>query len=92
MNPTLPSLLDALRQASALLQSGDLRSAHDRLQAIVASHPDCVEALRLLGGLRRGAGDIAGAEALLRHALALDANWAPTLATLGELLLDSGRA
>lgn len=92
MNPTLPSLLDALRQASALLQSGDLRSAHDHLQAIVASHPDCVEALRLLGGLRRGAGDIAGAEALLRRALALDPNWAPTLATLGELLLDSGRA
>lgn len=86
-----PALLEAMRQVGALLQAGDLRTAHHRLQAIVASHPDCVEALRLLGGLRQGAGDTAGAETLLRRALTLDPNWAPTLATLGELLLDRGR-
>ena len=75
-----------MRQVGALLQGGDPRSAYERLQAIVAEHPDCVEALRLLGGLRLGFGDAEGAEALLRRALALDPNWAPTLATLGELL------
>ncbi len=83
--------LDALRQVGALLQAGALREAHGRLQAIVAEHPDCAEALRLLGGLRLGFGDAQAAEALLRRALALDPGWAPTLATLGELLLGSGR-
>jgi tetratricopeptide (TPR) repeat protein len=86
-----PTLLESMRQVGTLLQSGDLRSAHDRLQAIVAEHPDCAEALRLLGGLRLGFGDAESAEVLLRRALALDPNWAPTLATLGELLLNSGR-
>ncbi|MEW9572675.1 putative 2OG-Fe(II) oxygenase [Rhodanobacter sp. Si-c] len=85
-------LPDAMRQVGALLQAGDLHDAHDKLQAIVAGHPDCVEALRLLGGLRLGFGDGEGGEALLRRALALDPGWAPTLATLGELLLNSGRA
>lgn len=80
-----------MRQVGALLQAGDLRSAHQRLQAIVAEHPDCAEALRLLGGLRQSFGDTEGAEALLRQAMALDPNWGPTLATLGELLLNSGR-
>jgi tetratricopeptide (TPR) repeat protein len=88
---TAPALLESMRQVGALLQAGDLRGAHERLQAIVGEHPDCVEALRLLGGLRLGSGDAAGAEALLRRALALDPNWAPTLATLGELLLNGGR-
>ena len=83
--------LDDLRQVGALLQAGELRSAHERLQAIVAKHPDCVEALRLLGGLRQGFGDAEGAEALLRRALALDPGWTPTLGTLGELLLAAGR-
>ena len=86
-----PVPLDALRQVGALLQVGKLRDAHDRLQAIVAEHPDCVEALRLLGGLRLGIGDAEGAEALLRRALALDPGWAPTLTTLGELLLATSR-
>ncbi|HKR76314.1 MAG TPA: tetratricopeptide repeat protein, partial [Rhodanobacter sp.] len=81
-----PMPLDALRQVGALLQAGELHDAHERLQAIVATHPDCAEALRLLGGLRQGFGDIEGAEALLRRALSLDPGWAPTLATLGELL------
>jgi tetratricopeptide (TPR) repeat protein len=80
-----------MRQVGALLQTGDLRGAHERLQAIAADHPDCAEALRLLGGLRLHFGDAEGAEALLRRALALDPNWAPTLATLGELLLNAGR-
>lgn len=91
MSASAPPLPEAMRQIGALLQAGELRGAHDRLAAIVAEHPDCAEALRLLGGLRLGAGDPAGAEALLRRALALDPGWAPTLATLGELLLGTGR-
>jgi tetratricopeptide (TPR) repeat protein len=91
MTTAAPAPLDSMRQVGALLQAGELRNAHERLQAIVAEHPDCVEALRLLGGLRLGFGDAAGAEALLRRALALDPDWAPTLATLGELLLNGGR-
>ncbi|TAM33788.1 MAG: tetratricopeptide repeat protein [Rhodanobacter sp.] len=91
MPTTAPVLLESMRQVGALLQAGDLRSAHQRLQAIVVEHPDCAEALRLLGGLRQSFGDAEGAEALLRQAMALDPNWAPTLTTLGELLLTSGR-
>lgn len=91
MSATVPTLPESMRQVGALLHAGDLRQAHERLQAIVSEHPDCAEALRLLGGLRQSFGDTPGAEALLRKALALDPNWAPTLATLGELLLASGR-
>ena len=91
MPTTSTTLLEPMRQIGALLQTGDLRHAHERLQVIVAEHPDNVEALRLLGGLRLGFGDAEDAEALLRRALTLDPNWAPTLATLGELLLNTGR-
>jgi tetratricopeptide (TPR) repeat protein len=86
-----PPVLDAMRHVGTLLQTGDFRGAHDRLQAIVEQHPDYAEALRLLGGVRLALGDTGGAEALLRKAVALDPNWAPSLATLGELLLNSGR-
>ena len=80
-----------MRHVSALLQTGDFRGAHDRLQVIVEQHPDYAEALRLLGGIRLALGDTHGAEALLRRAVASDPGWAPSLATLGELLLNSGR-
>jgi tetratricopeptide (TPR) repeat protein len=86
-----PTVLDAMRHVGSLLQAGDLRGAHERLQQIVEAHPDYVEALRLLGGIRQAFGDADGAEALLRKAMALDPGWAPTLATLGELLLNRGR-
>jgi tetratricopeptide (TPR) repeat protein len=91
MSTTSPALIDAMRRASALLQAGNYRSAHDQLAAIVGDNPDFVEALRLLAGAKQVLGDITGAEKLLRRALALDPNWIPTLATLGELLLNSGR-
>ncbi len=81
-----------MRRISALLQAGSFRDAHDLLEAIVADNPGFVEARRLLAGTRQALGDAVGAEALLRQALALDPGWTPTLATLGELLLNSGRA
>lgn len=81
-----------MQHIGKLLQAGDVRSAHDQLQSVVEQHPDYAEALRLLGGVRQALGDIEGAEALLRKAMAADAGWAPTWASLGELLLNSGRA
>ncbi len=91
MSTITPTLLDAMRRASTLLQAGSFRAAHDQLAAIVGENPDFVEALRLFAGTKQALGDVAGAEELLRRALALDPNWTPTLATLGELLLNSGR-
>jgi tetratricopeptide (TPR) repeat protein len=89
--PLSPTLLDAMRRVDTLLKTGNLRAAHDHLAMIVEGNPECVEALRLLAGTYQAFGDNDAAEALLRKALALDPNWAPTLATLGELLLNGGR-
>jgi len=86
-----PALSDAMRRISGLLQAGSFRSAHDELQTIVEANPGFVEALRLFAGTKQALGDAAAAEGLLRQALALDPTWTPTLTTLGELLLSSGR-
>jgi tetratricopeptide (TPR) repeat protein len=80
-----------MRAISAQLQAGQYRAAHDRLEAVVAANPAFAEAQRLLAGTRLALGDPAGAEALLRQALTVDPTWTPTLTTLGELLLASGR-
>src|SRR5579871_6573256 len=81
-----------MRRIGALLQAGEFHGAKEQLEAVVAAHPRYAEALRLLAGTRQALGDPAAAEALLREALAIDPGWMPTLATLGELLLASGRA
>ena len=86
-----PTLLEAMRRVSALLQAGNFRVAHDQLQEIVAANPQFIEGLRLFAGTKQALGDPQCAEKLLRRALELDPNWTPTLATLGELLLSSGR-
>lgn len=83
-------LPDAMRQIGGLLQSGDYRAAHDRLEAIVSAYPDYAEAQRLLAGAKLALGDAAGAEKVLRAAAALDPVWPPTLTMLGELLLNGG--
>jgi tetratricopeptide (TPR) repeat protein len=80
-----------MRHVSALLQAGSFRVAHDQLEAIVDANPGFVEGLRLLAGTKQALGDAAAAEKLLRRALNLDPGWTPTLASLGELLLSSGR-
>ncbi|MBN8736311.1 MAG: tetratricopeptide repeat protein [Xanthomonadales bacterium] len=84
-------LPDAMRQISGLLQSGDYRAAHDRLEVIASTNPDYAEARRLLAGAKLALGDAAGAEQVLRAAAALDPVWPPTLTMLGELLLNGGR-
>ncbi len=86
-SPVLP-LQGVIRRIDALLQAGDFRAAHDQLAALVEAQPDFVEALRLYAGTKQVLGDLDGAEQLLRKALALDPNWTPTLAALGELLLN----
>jgi tetratricopeptide (TPR) repeat protein len=91
MSTISPPLLDAMQRISTLLQAGNVRLAHDQLETIVADNPDFVEGLRLLAGAKLALGDAAAAESLLRRGAALDPNWLPTLATLGELLLNSGR-
>ncbi len=91
MTVTTPTLIDAMRRISGLLQAGSFRSAHEQLATIVADNPRFVEGLRLFAGTKQALGDPAAAEELLHRALALDPNWTPTLATLGELLLGSGR-
>lgn len=84
-------VLDSMQRINGLLQSGDFRAAHEQLQAIVERHPDYPEAQRLLGGAKLALGDAGGAERILRHAVEIDPGWTPTLTTLGELLLGSGR-
>lgn len=85
------TLLAAMQEVNGLLQTGDFRSAHARLATIARDNPDYVEAQRLLGGVTLMLGDAAGAERILRRAIELDPGWAPTLTTLGELLLGRGR-
>ncbi|WP_168170893.1 tetratricopeptide repeat protein [Rhodanobacter sp. C01] len=87
-----PAVIDTMRRISLLLQAGDFRLAHEQLEVVVSDNPGFAEARRLFAGTKQALGDLAGAEAALREALAIDPGWAPTLATLGELLLNSGRA
>jgi Flp pilus assembly protein TadD len=80
-----------MRAVSALLQAGQFRAAHDRLESIAEANPGFAEALRLLGGAKLALGDARAAEALLRRAIEVDRSWTPTYTTLGELLLAGGR-
>jgi len=91
MRPMTAAMADDMRRVSGLLQAGRFRDAQTELEAIVAANPLYVEALRLLAGAKQGLGDAAAAQALLRRALAIDPDWTPTLATLGEFLLIGGR-
>jgi tetratricopeptide (TPR) repeat protein len=88
---TSPAAVEALRRISALLQTGNFRLAHEQLGVVVKNNPEFAEARRLFAGTKQALGDIAGAETVLREALALAPDWTPTLSTLGELLLGSGR-
>jgi predicted Zn-dependent protease len=84
-------LTESMRRISSLLQSGQYSAAHSQLESLVTANPDYVEGLRLFAGTKQALGDLAQAESLLRRALQIDPKWTPTLATLAELLLISGR-
>jgi len=85
-------LTDTMRAISELLQRGQFAAAHTQLESVVAANPDYVEGLRLLAGTKQVLGDVTGAESLLRRALEIDPAWPPTLTTLAELLLATGRS
>src|SRR5580658_1282424 len=85
-------LAESMRRISELLQSGQYSAAHPLLESLVAANPDYVEGLRLLAGTKQALGDLTQAESLLRRALEIDAAWPPTLTTLAELLLMTGRS
>lgn len=85
------ALTEWMRRISALLQTGQYVAAQSQLTAVLFANPDYVEGLRLLAGTTQALGDLATAEALLRRALALDVAWTPTLTSLAELLLLTGR-
>lgn len=84
-------LSDAMQHINRLLQAGNYRAAHEQLDIVVEKNPDYAEARRLLAGVKLTLGDAIGAEKILREAAAFDSTWSPTLTTLGELLLGSGR-
>jgi tetratricopeptide (TPR) repeat protein len=86
------TLAESMRRISGLLQSGQYSAAHAQLESLVAANPDYAEGLRLLAGAKQALGDVARAESLLRRALKIDPLWPPTLTTLAELLLLSGRS
>jgi len=85
------TLTESMRRISGLLQSGQYGAAHSQLESLVAANPDYVEGLRLFAGTKQALGDLAQAETLLRRALEIDPLWTPTLTTLAELLLVTGR-
>jgi len=85
-------LTDTMRAISELLQTGQFAAAHTQLESVVSANPEYVEGLRLLAGTKQVLGDVTGAESLLRRALEIDPAWPPTLTTLAELLLATGRS
>ena len=85
-------LAESMRHIGGLLQSGQYGAAHAQLESLVAANPTYVEGLRLLAGAKQALGDIVQAESLLRRALEIDPLSTPTLTTLAELLLLSGRS
>lgn len=88
ISSTLPA---SMQRVNGLLRAGDFRTAQAELGGIVRRHPDYPEARRLLAGATLALGDAAGAEQILREAIAVPPEWPPTLTLLGELLLNSGR-
>ena len=86
-----PQVLQAMQQASSLLQAGNFALARSTLEQILRTAPRLVEAHRLLAGALLALGDVAGAERALRAAVAIDARWSPAQSALGELLANSGR-
>src|SRR5437868_9491325 len=90
MNAPAFSVMQAMHNASALLQAGQFAQARTVLEAVLRNVPSFVEAHRLLAGAQLALGDRAGAEHTLRTALAINARWAPVQVALGELLAENG--
>lgn len=78
--------VQAMHQASALLQAGQYAQARSLLESAVQTDPQFVEARRLLAGARQAMGDVAGAKRELTDAIRINPRWAPLHTALGELL------
>jgi tetratricopeptide (TPR) repeat protein len=90
MSAPSPSTLQAMRNASILLQSGRFAQARGILETVLRTEPRLVEAHRLLAGALLALGDRSGAERTLRSAASIDPHWAPVHVALGELLEEHG--
>lgn len=73
-------------------QLKDFERARAQLEELLATHPDHVNAVELLGSLELAEGNLAAAEELLRRALELDPLAERSHQELGELLRRTGRA
>lgn len=80
-----------MQRASAMLQAGNFALARTMLEQVLRESPHFVEAHRLLAGALQALDDAAGAERVLRTAIAIDPRWTPTQTALGEILLNQGR-
>lgn len=76
--------------AARVLALSDPGAARSRVEELVRRHPDLAPALRLLGELRALGGDLDGAVAALRSALAAGPIDPATLLRLGRILRQAG--
>jgi len=79
-----------LRMAAAALQQRRFAEARAMLEAVLHDAPQDAEAARLLAAAQLGAGDVDGAERVLREAVAQNSDNAGVHAALGEVLLRRG--
>ena len=75
----------------AALSKGDSKTARDLLKGPLAAKPPLALTHELDGFMRAEAGDLAGAEAAFRRAIAIDAKPRVTNAALGEVLFLQGK-
>ena len=80
-----------LMAAYGLLREGRLHDAEASCRSVLARSPRDPDALHLLGLIRKSAGDLGGAERLLRESIELASGRAEFRANLGNVLRRSGR-
>lgn len=84
-----PTLLSRLAQYQ--LEAGRLEEAEATAEAVLATLPEDVEMISLLGSIYGAQGRVAEAEAALRRGLSLDPTYARLHANRGTLMLQTGR-
>ena len=82
----------AIQDVVTLYQAGDLQAGLVRVKEVLKQRPDMPLALQHLAFLQRQVGDLDGAVATLKHAIALHPEDSDTAALLGAYLNESGRA
>ena len=83
---TMLTLPDAIKRAIAFHQAGNLATAEQIYQKIIAANPNHFDANHLLGLLRYQCGPPEEAERLIRLALATDPENQVALCSLGVVL------